>query len=75
MVRYTPKGAIDRVVYVPAKNPSCVALGGTMLDQLYITTARLDISADELEELPESGGIYRWLAPVNGLPECRVRHL
>jgi sugar lactone lactonase YvrE len=46
-----------------------------MLDQLYITTARLDISADELEELPESGGIYRWLAPVNGLPECRVRHL
>jgi len=75
VVRYTPKGAIDRVVYVPAKNPSCVALGGTMLDQLYITTARLDISADELEELPESGGIYRWLAPVNGLPECRVRHL
>jgi L-arabinonolactonase len=54
VVRYTPKGAIDRVVYVPAKNPSCVALGGTMLDQLYITTARLDINADELEELPET---------------------
>jgi hypothetical protein len=27
------------------------------------------------EELPESGGIYRWLAPVNAVPECRVRHL
>jgi sugar lactone lactonase YvrE len=39
VVRYTPDGKIDRVLAVPAKNPTCCAFGGTRLDTLYITSA------------------------------------
>ena len=76
IVRYTPQGAIDRVVTVPAKHPSCVTFGGAHLDQLYITTARLDLTSGELEHLPESGGVYGWMAAnLRGLPENEVRFL
>jgi L-arabinonolactonase len=75
VVRYTPRGQIDRVVPVPAKNPSCVAFGGRQLDQIYISTARIGLSAEDLGRLEQSGGVYRWHSPVNGLPENRVRHL
>jgi L-arabinonolactonase len=75
VVRYSPRGEIDRVVHLPAKNPACIAFGGHELDQLYVSTARECLSAEELAKLPESGGIYRWMSPIKGLPESEVRHL
>lgn len=73
VVRYRPDGRIDRIVRVPAKNPSCCAFGGAALDQLYVSTAREDMSADELARMPHAGGIYRLpLADVRGLPESRM---
>jgi sugar lactone lactonase YvrE len=43
------------------------------LDQLYITTAREDMGADELARTPHAGGVYRVsLADVRGLPESRT---
>jgi len=39
VVRYTPAGKVDRVIDVPAKNPTCCCFGGAQLDTLYITTA------------------------------------
>ncbi len=75
VVRYTPQGEIDRIVSLPAKNPSCVAFGGAHLNRLYISTARLDQTTQELERLPESGGIYGWTSELRGLPENQVQHL
>jgi L-arabinonolactonase len=75
VVRYSPQGRIDLVVHLPAKNPSCVAFGGRQLNQVYISTARLGLTAEDLGQLEQSGGIYRWDSPVNGLPENHVRHL
>src|SRR5205814_1669003 len=40
VVRYTPAGKIDRIVEVPAKNPTCCCFGGSGLDTLYITSAK-----------------------------------
>jgi len=75
VVRYTPQGEIDRVVSLPAKKPTCVAFGGAQLKQLYISTARLGSTTEELERLAESGGVYRWASQSRGLPENRVEHL
>jgi sugar lactone lactonase YvrE len=77
VVRYRPDGGIQRIVSVPAKNPSCCTFGGAsfnaLLDQLYVTTAREDTSADELARTPHAGGVYRVsLADVRGLPESRT---
>lgn len=73
VVRYRPDGSIERSVPMPARNPSCCTLGGAALDQLYVSTAREDMSADELAHMPQAGGIYRLpLTDVRGLPESRT---
>uniref|UniRef100_UPI0035259D16 SMP-30/gluconolactonase/LRE family protein n=1 Tax=Streptomyces sanglieri TaxID=193460 RepID=UPI0035259D16 len=38
--RYTPDGALDRIVPVPVRRPTACAFGGRDLDDLYISTAR-----------------------------------
>lgn len=58
VVRYTPAGKVDRVLELPAKNPTCCAFGGAKLDTLYITTA-------------EGAGVFAAAPGVSGLPESR----
>lgn len=67
---YTPDGRVVRQIGVPVKNPSCVVFGGPNLDELFITTARQQMTAQDLEAMPEAGGLYRAaLGDVRGLPE------
>jgi sugar lactone lactonase YvrE len=58
VVRYTPQGKPDRVIDVPAKNPTCCCFGGSDLKTLYITAAG-------------GGGVYAVNPGVSGLPEDR----
>lgn len=68
--RYTSDGRVARQIGVPVKNPSCVVFGGQNLDELFITTARQHMTPQDLEAMPEAGGLYRAsLGDVRGLPE------
>ncbi|MEO6102185.1 MAG: SMP-30/gluconolactonase/LRE family protein, partial [Pseudoxanthomonas sp.] len=40
VVRYQADGQVDRIIRVPASQPSCCCFGGDNFDLLYITTAR-----------------------------------
>jgi sugar lactone lactonase YvrE len=71
--RYTPEGKVDRQLAVPVKNPSCVAFGGPDLDTLFITSARKEMTPQELQAMPEAGGVYRVALGARGLPESRFR--
>jgi L-arabinonolactonase len=74
VVRYAPDGTLDRIVRVPAINVTCATFGGPALDVLYVTTARQELDAAQLERTPESGGVYQLPLPaVRGLPESRVQ--
>jgi L-arabinonolactonase len=69
---YTPDGRVTRQIGVPVKNPSCVVFGGPNLDDLFITTARQQMTPQDLDAMPEAGGLYRSaLGDVRGLPEPR----
>ena len=70
MRRYTPAGRVDRDIAVPAKNPTCVAFGGSNLDELYITSSRQEMSDGELAATPHAGGVYRALPGVAGLADA-----
>ena len=72
VVRYTPDGTAEREIAVSVTNPSCVSIGGVNLDQLFITTARSDMSDAMLERMPDAGGVFRArLEDARGLAERR----
>ncbi|WP_394434409.1 SMP-30/gluconolactonase/LRE family protein [Streptomyces sp. SGAir0957] len=42
--RYTPTGALDRVVRLPVQRPTACAFGGRDMTDLYVTTARVGLN-------------------------------
>ena len=73
VVRYAPDGSAVEVVALPVANPSCCAFAGAELDQLYVTTAREEMSAAQLAAMPQAGALFRVdLGSIRGLPESRL---
>lgn len=68
VVRYDPDGKIDRVVPVPVPRPTSCAFGGTDLSTLFVTSARVRLSAMQLEEAPLSGSLFKLDVGVRGVP-------
>jgi sugar lactone lactonase YvrE len=71
VVRFSPAGAVDRVIEVPVANPTCVCLGGPDLKTLYITTARKFLNRADLRNQPLAGAVLAIDVEVPGLPEQR----
>ncbi len=72
VVRYRPDGAVERVLPLPVSQPSCLALGGPGLNELFVTTAQEGLSVAMLADEPLAGGLFHAvLAGVRGLPETR----
>ena len=69
VVRLSPEGEIMAEYPVPARCPTMIAFGGADLRTLFVTSARHNRPAAELEEWPESGNLFAMRAPVAGLPE------
>lgn len=51
-------GKLVKKINVPSHNVTSCAFGGPELDKLYITTARVDMSAEELELYPLAGSLF-----------------
>lgn len=73
LARIAPTGRLDRLVDLPARGPTCVALGGPDLTRLYATTLRTRQSAEELEATPLAGGLFAVDVEVAGLPQRLVK--
>ena len=66
--RYLPDGSIDRDVTLPVPRPTSCAFGGPDLSTLFVTSARIRLSAVQLEQAPLSGALLAVRAGVRGLP-------
>jgi L-arabinonolactonase len=71
VVRFAPDGSIDRVLALPAPQPTCVSFGGAGLDILYVTTATHGLDTEALAAAPASGGVFALALDLRGLPEQR----
>lgn len=69
VTRYAPDGRIDRVLDVPAEQPTCVAFGGPGLDLLFVTSARTGLGRSQAGD----GDLFMYNVGIRGLPECRFR--
>jgi sugar lactone lactonase YvrE len=67
IIRYAPDGTIDSVIQVPALRTTSCVFGGPDLEDLYITSSRADLSAQELEQYPFSGDLFCLKTGIKGL--------
>lgn len=68
VTRFLPDGSIDRVVSLPVPRPTSIAFGGPALGTMFITTARIRLSAALLAEAPLSGSVLAFDPGVCGQP-------
>jgi L-arabinonolactonase len=69
VVRYAPDGSTDRVIKMPVQRPTSCAFGGDDLSILYVTSATMGLSKQQLLDAPLSGGLFAIDAGVRGVPE------
>lgn len=60
VARFDEFGEIDRIVGLPAPRPTGLAFGGPGLKTLYVTTARLGLTREILENAPLSGRLLAY---------------
>lgn len=63
VARYAPDGQLLARWQLPVPHSSCPALGGPAGDQLVVTTAREELSAEQLARAPDSGSLFACTVP------------
>lgn len=69
VVRYDPRGRVDRIVRLPVSKPTCCAFGGDDLSTLYITSARYGMTEDQIRAEPDAGSLLAIVPGVRGLAD------
>ena len=68
VTRWNPTtGKMIQKIEVPAHNVSSCAFGGKNLETLFITSARVDMTEEELEKMPLSGNVFAVKPGVRGV--------
>jgi sugar lactone lactonase YvrE len=68
IARYNPEtGELLDKIEVPAHNVTACAFGGENLDILFITTARIDMTEEEVAKYPMAGSIFSVKPGVKGV--------
>jgi sugar lactone lactonase YvrE len=68
VVRFTPDGAVDRVIDVPVARVTSCAFGGPGFETLFITTAWHGATAAQRAAEPLAGHLFALRPGVKGLP-------
>ena len=69
VVRYSPRGDIERTIELPVPRPCGCIFGGEKLDTLYITTARETLTPEQIATYPLSGSLFAAVPGVCGIAE------
>lgn len=74
VVRLNPETGEHVRFEVPCPQPTCVSFGGSDLTTLFVTTAAVGLSSDELAQWPQSGAVFVYRSSVPGIREsiCSV---
>ena len=73
LIRFTPDGVVAETVPVPVPRPTSLAFGGPDLCTMFITTASIGLTDDQLAEWPLSGSVLRRAADTPGRPPSHFR--
>ena len=71
VVRFNPNGEVDRVVELPVPNVTSCTFGGKDLKTLFITTARMGMTNEQLENTPHAGSLFAIETDIQGKPDFK----
>ena len=60
------KGKNIHQIHLPAKNITNCTFGGPLNNELFISTARKDLKANEIKKYPLSGGLFKVSTNLKG---------
>jgi sugar lactone lactonase YvrE len=66
ILRFAPDGRIVRRIAMPVQRPTSLAFGGWDYGTLFVTSARIDLSAAELARGPLAGSVFALTPGVAG---------
>jgi sugar lactone lactonase YvrE/DNA-binding IclR family transcriptional regulator len=69
VTRYDPDGRVERVINLPVPRPTSCTFGGPDRSTLFITTARIRLSAQQLAAAPLSGSVFALRTGIRSQPE------
>jgi L-arabinonolactonase len=67
VARISPQGKLDRVLRLPASQPTACCFGDPDRRTLYVTSARYGLSEQQLRLEPTAGGVFSVRVEVPGL--------
>jgi sugar lactone lactonase YvrE len=73
IARIAPDGRLDRLLRVPASQPTACCFGGQDLRTLFVTSARFGLPEDKLRAEPYAGGVFAIPVEVAGLELATFR--
>lgn len=69
VTRWDPRtGQLLEQIPVPALQSSCPVFGGKDRNELYVTSARVGMSEENLTKYPLSGGLFKAVTKYEGMP-------
>ncbi len=69
MTKWNPRtGKLLEHIPVPALHTSSCVFGGKDMNELYVTSARVGMSEADLKKYPLSGGLFKVITNVGGMP-------
>lgn len=66
--RHTPDGRVDRAIELPCEQVTNCCFGGAAGEDLFITTARVDLDDKQRAAQPLAGAVFRAHVGIPGLP-------
>jgi xylono-1,5-lactonase len=73
LVRHSPRGELIGDIEFPCANVTKACFGGDDLRTLYVTTARKNLSEEELTRQPLAGALFSVRVDTPGLPQSEAR--
>jgi sugar lactone lactonase YvrE len=68
IARFAPDGRQIARIPLPVPRPTSCAFGGTDMQTLFITSATIDLSPEDMAKSPQSGGLFALRTETPGVP-------
>ena len=73
VARYSPDGALEAVIVIPARDVTKMQFGGPDLATAFVTTATKNMEASDMQDYPDAGSLFAFDAPVAGIATAMVK--